>query len=253
VEKPRIGIPCFKSFSSEVKAPTAALRLSYVQSICRAEGLPLLIPPGIPNTDSAAVLDTIDGLLLIGGSDISPECYGELAIPACEIVDPERDSRELSLTHAAAARNLPILGICRGVQLLNVAFGGTLFQDIETQYPHTNISNKLTHNPSDFPDCLARIAHSIDIVAESKLADILGVTTIQTNSIHHQAIKDIAPSLRVSARAADGIIEGVEHTTLNFCIGVQSHPEELSQIEPQWMRLFERFVDSCRRTPPVAT
>jgi putative glutamine amidotransferase len=191
-----------------------------------------------------AALTGVDGLLLTGGGDVEPSRYGEAPHPELEDVEPERDEFEINLIAAARRRDLPILGICRGVQVLNIAAGGTLVQDIPSQVPGA-LNHSLDvpqHQPYD-------LAHEVWIEKDSLLAKLLGERlvgsdTCEVNSRHHQAVKKVAPGFRVSATAPDGVIEAIEDPSVRFCLGVEWHPENFWRTG-EFRSLFEGFVEAA--------
>ncbi len=212
---------------------------SYLAAVEAAGGIPLLVHL----TDDQEALDAhyqrCDGLLFCGGGDIAPVHYGQPPHPLLGAVEELRDRVELRLARRAVADRKPALGICRGIQLLNVALGGTLYQDINAELPGT-----LDHRESSQRNDRAYLAHSLSLERDSWLAERLGATEIAVNTLHHQAVRDVAPGLRIVGRAPDGVIEAVEGTGDAFVIGVQCHPEELWQsAEPRWQRLFAGFVE----------
>jgi len=238
---PRIGIPC--QYNDETNTmhhvPLISQNLTYVRSITEAGGLPVLISPTLPEAMLRSIYEELDGLLLAGGVDVDPALYGESRSPKLGRLDPERDRAELKLAGWAFEDRLPCFGICRGIQILNVALGGTLFQDIATQVD-TTISHTRTDQPRDW------IAHPIKIVEGSRLADIMGRTELTgVNSLHHQAIKVLADPFEAVAESPDGIVEGMERQDGAFCIAVQWHPEELLARASQ-RSLFRAFVEAAR-------
>lgn len=179
----------------------------------------------------------IDGLFLAGGSDVDPSYYNEVPHPRLGTIDTDRDRVEHQLLAWAFADKMPVLAVCRGVQMMNVAAGGTLYQDITSQ-----VVNAIEHDY--WRDNLPReyLAHGVDILGGSRLADLMGVAGAPVNSLHHQAIRDVAPGFRVNAWAGDGVIEGIECANCHFAVGVQWHPEAL--IRDGAMRgIFGGFVD----------
>jgi putative glutamine amidotransferase len=211
---------------------------SYLAAVEAAGGTPLLIHL----TDDQAVLDAhyqrCDGLLFCGGGDIAPTHYGQSPHPLLGAIEDLRDRVELRLARRAVADRKPVLGVCRGVQLLNVALGGTLYQDINAELPGT-----LNHRESSQRNDRAYLAHLLTLERDSWLAETLGATTLMVNTLHHQAVRDVAPGLRVVGHAPDGVIEAVEGKGETFIVGVQCHPEELWQsAEPRWKRLFTGFI-----------
>ncbi|SHF19374.1 putative glutamine amidotransferase [Desulforamulus putei DSM 12395] len=207
----------------------------YVQAVEAAGGLPLVLPCILSEGMVDKILGAIDGLLLSGGVDVDPLLFGEEPHPAMGDICPQRDRFELALTKRALAMDMPILAICRGIQVLNVAAGGTLCQDIGSA-----IRNPLKH------DQLAPRwygTHTIHILADSKLAAVWGDTLV-VNSFHHQAVDRVAEGFRATAWSADGVVEGMESTVHSFVVGVQCHPECMYQ-DPRILALFKSFVEAA--------
>lgn len=214
------------------------LNESYVKALLQAGGLPVSLP-FTPEKEMDQFLATIDGLLLTGGGDINPLLFGEEPQLKLGKVLTERDEYEIQWTKKALQHNIPILGICRGLQILNVALGGTLYQDIYSQSKRDRLLHAQTSPRHE-------TSHYVQLKENSKLHKMFKETNILVNSFHHQAIKDIANNLQIIGQAKDGIIEAVEHKTASFCIGVQWHPEELvAKGEKNSMKLFEEFVAAC--------
>jgi len=230
--KPVIGLT--SSFSPENNAQ--ALPSTYISAIEAAGGIPLIIPAGISPSLSDAILQKIDGLLLTGGPDVDPLYFGEEPHPRLGLVTPERDVIEIPLTQAAVAGGLPILAICRGIQVLNIAMGGSVIQDIASQ-----VKDPLKHR-QEAPRWHG--THEVTVNEGSRLAGLLGTTSIRVNTFHHQAVKEAAPGFEVVARAQDGIIEGIERPGC-FVVGVQWHPEGMYERVPEMARLFQGFVDAA--------
>lgn len=207
---------------------------TYINAIKRAGGIPLCISY-LDEEMVDTVLDRLNAMLLIGGYDVNPLLYGQEPNLKLGTIIDERDQSEILMAKKAFERKMPLLGICRGEQVMNVAFGGTLYQDIDTQVEgvlkHTQASmrHELTHTVKLFP---------------SKLRKIIGQDSILTNSFHHQAIDAIAPGFLLNARAKDGVVEGIEHSEHPYCIGVQWHPEGLQNDEPS-DRLFKSFIEAA--------
>lgn len=208
----------------------------YVRAIERAGGLPLLFPLTENMELVSPMLDRVEGLVLCGGMDVSPFYYGQDPHPKTRRLSPLRDRMEMELFLQAKERGLPILGVCRGFQLINVALGGTLIQDIPSQRPHA-----LVHaNSEDEND-----RHFVDIDPDSDFFKSMGQETMVVNSIHHQAIEDLAEGLRVAATARDGIIEAFEGENI---WAFQFHPERLEgEMDTRFRKLFRDFVERCRR------
>jgi putative glutamine amidotransferase len=241
-QRPVIGIPC-GVYPDLWYTPTNGNAISYLRAIEAAGGIPALIHL----TRDAEVLDAhyrrCDALLFAGGQDVDPSFYNAGPHPQLGTTDLFQDEVEIALARRAAADGVPILGICRGVQLLNVALGGTLYQDIPS-----DISGALDHNESTARHDMAHLAHPIALETDSWLARRLDTGDLVVNTLHHQALRDLAPGLRVVARAPDGLIEAVEGTGAGFIVGVQCHPEELwERADRRWARVFAGFVEAARR------
>jgi putative glutamine amidotransferase len=190
-----------------------------------------------------ALYDRLDGVLLAGGVDMDPCTFGDPPHPKLGRTDPARDAVEIALARWAVDDRKPILGLCRGLQVMNVALGGTLFQDIEAQVP-----GALKHDyfpTAGFERDYA--AHPVAIADGSRLAAAFGAPDVTVNSMHHQAVREVAPALHVSARAPDGLIEAVESGTDHFLVGVQWHPEMFEQSDPRTRRLFRDFIAAAQR------
>ena len=212
------------------------LNAAYVRALEAAGLVPLVVPPLATPEAALPLLDVVGGLVLTGGEDVAPAHYGAAPHPALGRVTPARDETELALAAGARARGLPTLAICRGIQVLNVALGGTLVQDLPTERP-----SRVVHDPGSERD--ARV-HEVAVVAGSRLAAALGATSPRVNSFHHQAVDRVAEGLVVTARAPDGIVEGVESSDdAWWAVGVQWHPEELVESPEPWDRaLFAAFA-----------
>ena len=216
------------------------LNESYVNA-ARAAGLaPLVLPPVAPD-ELAPMLDAVSGVIITGGEDLDPAEYGAAPHPQAGPPHRQRDKCELALARMARDRNLPTLAICRGIQTVNVAFGGTLVQDIPSERP-----SDINHDQSR--ERATRL-HSVSIESGSMLAAAIGATEISVNSSHHQSIDRLASGLRLTAKSPDGIVEGVEwHGSDWWMLGVQWHPEEMVDDAKTWDRgLFKAFADAARR------
>jgi putative glutamine amidotransferase len=240
--RPTIGIICSR-YARSAASTLAGIGEQYIMAIEAAGGIPLLIHL----TRDAAVLDAhyrrCDALLFAGGGDVDPRHFGAAPHPRLGAIEELRDEVELALARRAAADRLPVLGICRGIQLLNVALGGALYQDIPAELP-----GALDHYASRNGPDRAHMAHTIALEPDSWLATQLGATELPANTFHHQALRDVAPGLRVTGRAPDGVVEAVEGIGAGFVVGVQCHPEELwERADPRWVRVFEEFVSVARR------
>lgn len=212
-----------------------ALRENYAGVVVKAGGLPMFLPH--EPTLAEAYLDQIDGLIVTGGAfDVDPALYGDESRHDTVVLKETRTQFELGITRGAVARDMPLLGICGGQQLLNVALGGTLIQHIPD-----SVKNALAHeqpNPRNEP------GHRVAIAKGTRLYDIVGVDAMNVNSAHHQAVAKVAAPTVVDAVAPDGVIEGVEHPDLKFCIGVQWHPE--FEVDPHDIRIFKAFIAAAR-------
>jgi putative glutamine amidotransferase len=216
------------------------VRLSryYVEAVAAAGGLPVLLPPVREQEIITDYLERIDGLLLSGGGDIDPLIYGEDPLPENGRLDPLRDNFELELVKRALERELSILGICKGCQVLNIAFGGSLYQDLYRQ--KSAVLKHVQEAPRWYP------THRVRIEADSHLYRIVRQELIEVNSIHHQAIKEVSPCFKVAAYSADGVIEAIEKKEGAFVLGVQWHPECLWQDSKENFNIFKEFIEQCR-------
>jgi putative glutamine amidotransferase len=215
----------------------------YVRSLAAAGAAPWIIPllPGEEET-LRSIYERLDGVFLTGGVDVDPTHYGEDRHELCGKVDPARDWTELHLIRWAQADGKPIFGICRGLQAINVALGGSLFQDVPSQYP---AAIKHDFFPTENEYTRDYIAHEIRVDTASRLGQMFGNAKLEVNSMHHQGIKQLAPGLAATAFAPDGLIEAVECARGKFLIGVQWHPEELAETCDLNRRLFVEFVQAA--------
>ncbi|MFN8377650.1 MAG: gamma-glutamyl-gamma-aminobutyrate hydrolase family protein [Anaerolineae bacterium] len=209
-------------------------------AIAAAGGLPVYVPPGLDDDVLRDLYSRLDGLLLPGGPDVRPDRYGQAQHPMTQVIDDPRDTLEITLAQWAFEDDVPVFGICRGHQVLNVALGGTLVQDIPSI-----VGDNLTHDISDDTPRSTRM-HDVDIDADSRLSGILGTTHVSVNSIHHQSVLEVAPAARVTANAPDGVIEALEVPGKPFMLSVQWHPEDLYSNDPTMARLFESFIAAAR-------
>ena len=240
--RPLIGIPCGSFHDRDWCPPFYGHRKSYIDAVVTAGGVPLLMPLVDDEEVLRALYDRIDGLLLAGGGDIEPHHYGEEPQPELGMVDQVRDAVELPLVRWAAQDGKPVLGVCRGMQVINVAMGGSLYQDIPSQ-----LGGDISHNGSYTQKDWTYMVHDLKLEPTSKLARIMGVEVFPINSLHHQSVKQVAPALRPVGWAPDGVVEAVEGSNGHFMIGVQCHPEALQgAADTRWQALFKQFVDTCR-------
>jgi putative glutamine amidotransferase len=232
--KPLIGIGS-DVLVHEGERDRAFAFMTYVESVRRAGAVPVVIPPQPEN--AADVLEGLDGLLLAGGDDCDPSEYGEEKHPSCAPMDQRRQSNDVALARAAREQGVPTLGICLGLQVMNVAAGGSLIQDIASEI-ETNIDH--VSEPSD------RHRHEVLIEDGTNLSKILSERRLNVNSSHHQAIGRVAEGLRVTAHAPDGIVEGLEDPNHPFYVGVQWHPEDMSG-ENSAATLFGAFIEAAKK------
>ncbi|GCE24024.1 gamma-glutamyl-gamma-aminobutyrate hydrolase family protein [Dictyobacter kobayashii] len=236
--RPLIGIPCRTGVRGEnAEKPVYYSNQSYVHAVESAGGVPIIIPIMNDYESLRSLLSRLDGLLLSGGIDVHPSTYKEEAIAAISETDPALDKLELHLARWAYQEDMPTLGICRGMQLMNVARGGTLYQDLDTGY-----ENGLQHANWHLPR--NQTIHSVSIDPDSRMYQILGSDEVLVNSLHHQAVKKLGDGVAASGLAEDGIIELLELPERTFMLGTQCHPEELYHDNPIWARLFRSFVEA---------
>ena len=215
-----------------------SMRADYVRSVERSGALPVVLPT-LPAEHAAAVLERLDGLVLSGGVDVDPALYGRPRHAKLGRVDRERDEFELALTRHALERDLPLLAICRGQQVLNVAAGGTLIQDIPSE-----LEGAVRHAA---PGRRTRRSHLVLVTPESKLSEVLGPGPLSVNSFHHQSIDRLGDGLRVTGRCPeDGVIEAVEIGDRSFVLGVQWHPESFWEQPVSFQALFDAHCAACR-------
>jgi putative glutamine amidotransferase len=231
---PLVGLPTL-AIPPGPKPPRFGINQSYVRALTAAGCAPVLIPVLDDEDRLRAIYERLDGIVFPGGADIAPEEYGEEPIDNVNVIEAPRDRTELTLARWAFADDLPTLGICRGQQLLNVALGGTLYQDLRHQGVTT-----VEHSDADGRARTA-LLHRVRLDPGSRLAQLIDETSVEVNSLHHQAVKAIAPSLRVTGKSEDGVIESLESDERRFLIAVQWHPEEIDDL-PWVQRLFAGFA-----------
>lgn len=212
----------------------------YVEAIRLAGGLPIVLPIVEGEEWARQQLACIDGLLLSGGGDLSPFFYQEEPAKCLGVVCADRDRHEFQLLQAAKNLKKPILGICRGLQLINVAFGGSLYQDIDSAYPAA-----IQHYQMAKPD---EPHHTVVLKSDTILLKMMGEYSLLTNSFHHQAIKNLAPGFIPNAHTNDGIIEGIEGSSDQFILAVQWHPELMFYRYPKMLKIFEALVHACKKS-----
>ncbi|MBN2618638.1 MAG: gamma-glutamyl-gamma-aminobutyrate hydrolase family protein [Spirochaetales bacterium] len=231
---PIIGLTAFTEPTPQKKRVNVSYH--YIESIELAGGIPIVIPECKNTTMASAYLDRIDGLIISGGVDVSPYLYGENPIKEVDFFSVERDNFEIALIKGAIEKKIPLFGICRGVQLINVALGGSLYQDI-----HTQTGSIYGHNPQCMP--VDRLYHNIETVEGTTLSKLFKNRVFLVNSFHHQAIKVLGKNVIPSAYSMDGIIEAIEVKNNKYIYGVQWHPEDLTRDYPEFRALFSHLVD----------
>ncbi len=235
---PLIGITASRTLSS-ANLPLSAVTEAYVQAVRRAGGLPVLIPVGLAREDLPRLRETLAGVLLSGGGDIHPGRYNGSFHPRVNGVDEERDELEIVLLRLAAETGWPFLGVCRGIQVINVALGGSLYADLDGLLPGALRHDLYPNHPRDL------IAHPVSIQSGCLLARIVGGEELEVNSLHHQGIERLAGGLEALAFAPDGLIEAVQLKGHPFGLGVQWHPEWLPG-SPAQQAIFAAFVEAAR-------
>jgi putative glutamine amidotransferase len=236
---PLIGITTYRH-SHQQAYNLISISEPYVQAISQAGGIPVLIPLGLSSNQVEAILPRLDGVLFSGGGDIDPGLYGCETHPEIVSVDSDRDRIEIQLLREVVHKGIPFLGICRGIQVINVALEGTLYTHIPDQLPGAVHHPYIEGNARDF------LAHEVEIQPGSRLMRILGQDKMLVNSMHHQGINQLAQGLIATSHAPDGLIEGVELQDYNFGVAVQWHPEWLTFMSPMHA-LFRSFVFAADR------
>jgi putative glutamine amidotransferase len=247
INPPRIGVTAALREETGLRAGIPLGRfvrtdLEYVKSVSEAGGVPVVIPPSVSLRAAEALLDGLDGLLLSGGPDLDPGYYGEGPIPELGTTIPTWDALEMTLLRLALKRQMPIFGICRGMQILNVALGGTLYQDMPSQ-----LGAHVLNHWQVTPKCQS--THKVEVLDDSYLAKVTDRQTVEVNSYHHQGIKCLGDALTVAARCADGVIEALESRDFSerWLVGVQWHPEGMRDIGSGHRNLFEAHVCAAER------
>ena len=241
--RPVIGITCSITSSSIGDSIYTLERniiaRDYADAIEHAGGAPLLVPHVEDMECIDRYLGVLDGLVLSGGGDIDPLLFGQEPHQNIGSVDRVRDEMEFQLTQKALAQDLPILAICRGIQMLNVAAGGTIYQDIAAEMPQPT----LCHSQSGAG---WYASHTIEVLSDSRLLQIFGNLSVRVNSFHHQAVRDVPEGFIVTAKAKDNVIEAIESPTHRFALGVQCHPEMMWEHHPEALNLFTAFLKACQ-------
>jgi putative glutamine amidotransferase len=239
LRRPAVGIT--PDAEGEGESARLFVKTAYAEAVLRAGGLPLILPASGDMSVVDAYLDRVSAVVVTGGAfDVPPEAYGETPREGLGPLKPARTLFETLVLQVALRRRLPLLGVCGGMQLLNVVLGGTLYQDLHHELPEAKEHEQ--RNTRSQP------SHPVEVRDGSTLADVLGRGQLMVNSTHHQAISKLAPSLRVSATAPDGVVEAIESTEHPFALGVQWHPELLLQSMPLQLGLYRALVQKARET-----
>lgn len=234
--KPLIGITC----DYDLAADRLQLHNDYCQAIYAAGGIPVMLPY-VDIEDICFLASRLDGIMFTGGGDVDPHYFGEHPHYALGQINPVRDKAEIGLCAWAMSNDKPVLGICRGIQVMNVAMGGTLYQDIAAQMKCEDTINHRQTAPGWYP------CHGVRLEADSIISRIIGQQYIQVNSFHHQAVKEVASPFYVIGRSDDGLIEAIESREHTFVVGVQWHPERMYKYHKNMLMLFKAFVEACKR------
>jgi len=246
LSRPIIGVPTqnlqsLGGISTDIPA-SWVMSQRYIRALTAVGALPWMIPlVGDEPETLRGIYDELDGVFLPGGADIDPANYGEERHARCDKGDPARDQVELTLVRWAMADRKPVLGVCRGLQIVNLAAGGTLYQDLADQMP-----GSIKHDYFPFGGRYSRdhLSHEVSVATNTKLAEIFGAGALKVNSMHHQGVRQLGASLVASAVAPDGLVEGLESSDNSYLIAVQWHPEALTENSPRTRRLFESFVEA---------
>ena len=238
---PLIGVTTFRSLN-QYGLPQVGISEAYTKALMNAGACPVLIPLGLPTERLEDLISRLDGILFTGGGDIHPQHYGSQMHPLVDDIDAERDEIEINLVQKITKTELPFMGICRGLQVLNVALGGSLYKDILDQRPEARKHQYYPNWPRNY------LAHAVRIESTSQLGRILGLENVEVNSLHHQGIRNLAPGLQATAFAPDGLVEAFEVPGRPFALAVQWHPEWLQEHVPM-QTLFRAFVQAAEKQP----
>lgn len=238
--KPRIGILSLYDIKRDSKWNSYWMFPGYVEGVLAAGGMPLIIPLLDNDADIRSLVNAFDGFLFPGGQDVDPALYGAPTFDCCNEICSQRDHMDTVLFDAVMQADKPVLGICRGLQYINVALGGTLYQDLCTQ---RSDKRPIQHSQKSI---FTQPVHKVTIQEDSQLFNIYGEREIRVNSMHHQGIADPAPGINAAAVAEDGLIEGIEVDGMRFGVAVQWHPEFLWPTRQGDFNLFKAFVDASR-------
>lgn len=238
--RPNIAItPDLIAPTADTPTPRYELKTTYSEAVLRAGGLPFVLPYSDDSLVIDAYLDRVSGVVISGGAfDVPPELYGETAREGMGPTKPARTTFEMAVLKAALQRRIPVLGICGGMQLINVAYGGTLVQDLKLELP-TAASHQQNHDRS-------QPLHPVEVREGSVLAECVGKGQLMVNSTHHQAVKTVGNGLQASAVAPDGVVEGIESKDGSFVVGVQWHPEAMVETVPPHLGVYKTLVNKAR-------
>lgn len=234
--KPIIGIT--SQFEHLVNRKMVRVNNTFVNAVVEGGGVPIILPILKDIEDIDSYLSRVDGLIFTGGEDVTPIYFGEEPIKEVDYICIDRDDMELELFKRAYEKNIPLLGICRGLQLFNIGLGGTLYQDIPRQIPNA-IGHACGYN-------VHQGYHTINIEKDSILYDIFKKEKLVVNSQHHQSIKDLGENMRITSTTIDGVVESIESTNEKFLLGVQFHPEVMMNNDKEFIKFFSYFVERCK-------
>lgn len=234
--KPLIGLTSQYGYSNNIKFNK--INYTYIDAIKKAGGVAIILPVVDDKESINRYLNVLQGIVLTGGEDVSPLLYGQEPSREVDTISFDRDRMEMEIIKEAYSKDIPILGICRGIQIINVALGGTLYQDIYKEIPES------IGHISGFS--IGGAYHSIDIVKDSIMYEIFNKDRIQVNSQHHQSVKDLGENLKINALSLDGVIEGIESTNDRFVLGVQFHPEAMIERHQEMLKIFNHFISYCK-------
>lgn len=234
-KKPLIALTPYYNIDTE----EPYMRPAYLKVIEAAGGIPVILPLNQSQETLRQLISTFDGFLFTGGPDVHPFYFGEETQAHCGNVSPRRDTFEMALLPLVMEAKKPILGICRGVQLINIALGGDIYQDIPSQFPE---DFPIAHSQPFYYDIPS---HTVQVVPGTLLASLTENSVLKVNSMHHQAVRRVAPGLTVSAYAANHLIEAIEKPEYPYLLGVQWHPEYLWESDPVGKKIFDTFVGAC--------
>ncbi len=240
-QRPIIGLLTYQKKAAERARHVVGIMPSYIEAVRLAGGIPILLPLLLDEGETQATIQRVDGILMPGGGDVEPRHYNGTHHPTMYSIDPIRDEFEIKAVRYAVQQEKPIFAICRGIQVFNVALGGTLWEDVHSMLPNAIKHDYYKHHSRN------HLAHTVDVEPNSCLAYHLQSTQVQVNSLHHQGVKELAKEARVTAVAPDGLIEAIEIPGHPFALGVQWHPENLVQDDPAMLRLFKGLVTAAQQ------